>query len=136
MASNTTAATVTLKHLAADLAETHEMSKKQAEALLDQWVGLMTEHLGKGDRVRLGNLGVMVVRERPARTGRHPGTGDTIEIGASRRVAFRPSKELVFALGPLPGEEGTDPPLPGDPGMTRQLLFAARRTVSSARSAP
>jgi hypothetical protein len=41
-------ATVTLKHLAAALAETHEMAKKQSELILNDLVGLVTKHLKKG----------------------------------------------------------------------------------------
>ena len=58
-------ATVTLKHLAASLAETHEMSKKQTEAVLGDLVGLVSKHLKKGDRIRIGGLGILVVRNVP-----------------------------------------------------------------------
>ena len=44
-------ATVTMKHLAANLADTHEMSKKQTEAVLGELVGLVTKYLKKGDKV-------------------------------------------------------------------------------------
>ena len=86
--------TVSLKHLAASLAESHEMPKKQAEALLGDLVNLVTKHLKKGDRIRLVGLGVLQVRKRAARMGRNPATGEPIQIKASRKVAFRPSKEL------------------------------------------
>jgi len=52
--------TVTLKHLAANLSESHEMSKKQTEAVLGDLVGLVTKHLKKGDRIRIGGLGILV----------------------------------------------------------------------------
>ena len=45
--------TVSLKHLAASLAESHEMPKKQGEAILNDLVSLVTKHLKKGDRIRL-----------------------------------------------------------------------------------
>src|SRR5688572_32723717 len=61
--------TVSLKHLAAALAETHEMPKKQGEALLGDLVDLITKHLKKGDRIRLVGLGVLQVRKRAARMG-------------------------------------------------------------------
>src|ERR1700680_3626712 len=91
-------ATVTLKHLAADLAETHEMSKKQTEAVLGDLVGLVSKHLKKGDRIRIGGLGILVVRKRAAREGRNPATGETIHIKASKKVAFRAAKELKEAV--------------------------------------
>ena len=90
--------TVSLKHLAASLAETHEMPKKQAEALLGDLVNLVTKHLKKGDRIRLVGLGVLQVRKRAARMGRNPATGEPIQIKASKKVAFRAAKELKEAV--------------------------------------
>ena len=89
-----TPTTVTLKHLAAALAETHEMSKKQAEAVLGDFVGNIVKHLKKGERIRIGGLGILQVRKRAARMGRNPATGEAIQIKASKKVAFRASKEL------------------------------------------
>ena len=86
--------TVTMKHLAANLAESHEMSKKATEAVLGDLVGLVTKHLKKGDRIRIGGLGILVVRKRAARMGRNPATGEPIQIKASKKVAFRAAKEL------------------------------------------
>jgi DNA-binding protein HU-beta len=90
--------TVTLKHLAATLAETHQMAKKQSELILNDLVGLVTKHLKKGDRIRLVGLGILQVRKRAARMGRNPATGEAIKIKASRKVAFRASKELKEAV--------------------------------------
>jgi DNA-binding protein HU-beta len=86
--------TVTLKHLAAQLAGTHEMAKKQSEAVLNDFVGTIVKHLKKGDRIRIGGLGILVVRKRAARMGRNPATGEPIKIKASKKVAFRAAKEL------------------------------------------
>jgi DNA-binding protein HU-beta len=91
-------ATVTLKHLAASLAETHEMSKKKAEEVLGDLVDLVSKHLKKGDRIRIGGLGILVVRKRAARKGRNPATGAPIDIKASKKVAFRAAKELKEAV--------------------------------------
>ena len=90
--------TVSLKHLAASLAEDHEMPKKQSEAILGDLVTLITKHLKKGDRIRLVGLGVLQVRKRAARMGRNPATGEPIQIKASKKVAFRASKELKEAV--------------------------------------
>ena len=91
-------ATITLKHLAAALAEDHELSKKAAEAILTDLVGKITKHLKKGDRIRIGGLGILVVRKRAARMGRNPATGEPIQIKASKKVAFRAAKELKEAV--------------------------------------
>ena len=97
-AAKKSAPTVTLKHLAANLADNHEMSKKQTEAVLGDLVGLVTKHLKKGDRIRIGGLGILQVRKRAARMGRNPATGEPIKIKASKKVAFRASKELKTAV--------------------------------------
>ena len=93
-----TQSTVTLKHLAANLADSHEMSKKSTEAVLGDLVTLVTKHLKKGDRIRIGGLGILQVRKRAARMGRNPATGEPIQIKASKKVAFRPAKELKEAV--------------------------------------
>lgn len=86
--------TVTLRHLAAALAEDHDMSKKQAEEILTGLVSRITKHLKKGDRIRIVGLGILQVRKRAARTGRNPATGEPMQIKASKKVAFRAAKEL------------------------------------------
>ena len=90
--------TVSLKHLAAALAESNEIPKKQSEAMLNELVTLLTKHLKKGDRIRLVGLGVLVVRKRAARMGRNPATGEPVQIKASKKVAFRAAKELKESI--------------------------------------
>ena len=80
---------ITLKHLAAGLAEEHQLTKKQGEAMLNDLVMLITKHLKKGERIRLAGLGILQVRKRAARMGRNPATGEAIKIKASKKVAFR-----------------------------------------------
>ena len=92
------ATTVTLKQLAPALAETSKLSKQQSEALLNSLVEMVTERLKAGDKVRLTGLGILQVRDRPARTGRNPATGQPIEIKASKKIAFTASKELKDAV--------------------------------------
>ena len=92
------AATVTLKHLGAALAEKHNLPKKQANEVLADMVSMITTHLKKGARLRLGGLGILQVRKRPARMGRNPATGEQIKIKASKKVAFRAAKELKEAV--------------------------------------
>src|SRR5262245_37482304 len=90
--------TVTLKHLAAEIAESHEISKKQADAILADTVGLVVKNLKEGARIRLGGLGILQVRKRAARMGRNPATGEQIKIKASKKIAFRAAKELKEAI--------------------------------------
>ena len=91
-------ATVTLKHLAAALADDHELSKKAAEAILTDMVGKITKHLKKGERIRIVGLGILQVRKRAARMGRNPATGEPLPIKASKKVAFRAAKELKESI--------------------------------------
>jgi DNA-binding protein HU-beta len=90
--------TITLKHIAAALAEGHELPKKQAEAMLGDLVAMTTQHLKQGDKIRLTGLGILQVRSRAARLGRNPATGESIKIAASKKIAFRPAKELKEAV--------------------------------------
>jgi DNA-binding protein HU-beta len=89
---------VTLKHLAAVLAEEHQITKRAGEAVLGDLVGLITKHLKKGERVKIAGLGILQVRNRAARMGRNPATGEPIKIKASRKVAFRAAKDLKLAI--------------------------------------
>jgi DNA-binding protein HU-beta len=93
-----TPATITLKHLAAALAEEHDLSKKAAEAILTDMVGKIAKHLKRGERVRIVGLGILQVRKRAARMGRNPATGEPLPIKASKKVAFRAAKELKEAV--------------------------------------
>jgi DNA-binding protein HU-beta len=90
--------TITLKQIAAELAEGHDLPRKIAEAVLGDLVALATQHLKKGDKIRLTGLGILQVRAREARMGRNPATGASIKIAASKKIAFRPAKELKEAV--------------------------------------
>lgn len=91
-------ATITTKRLAEQLAETHDVPKKRAEAIMSDVVNMLVAHLKAGDRLRIGGLGVLEVKSRPARTGRNPSTGAPIAIAASKKIAFRAAKELKDAV--------------------------------------
>jgi DNA-binding protein HU-beta len=90
--------TLSLRQLAAQLAEKHELPKKQANEMLDDLVGIISKQLKKGSRIRLNGLGILVVRKRAARMGRNPATGEAIKIKASKKVAFRAAKELKQSI--------------------------------------
>jgi DNA-binding protein HU-beta len=91
-------ATITLKQMAAELAESHDLPKKQTETVLGDLMTLATRHLKNGDKIRLTGLGILQVLDRPARKGRNPGTGEIIDIKASKKIAFRAAKELKEAV--------------------------------------
>jgi DNA-binding protein HU-beta len=97
-AASSTSAILTLRHLAERLSETHELPKRQANEMLTQVVEMITKSLKKGEKIRLTGLGILQVRKRAARTGRNPQTGEAIKIKASKKIAFRPAKELKEAV--------------------------------------
>jgi len=89
---------VTLKTVFEQLGEAHALPQKQAHALLADFVVAVRTHLKDGARLRMSGLGILEVKSREARMGRNPATGAVIQIKASRKVGFRPSKELKDAL--------------------------------------
>ena len=91
-------ATITLKHLATGIVERHGLAKKQADTVLAEVFAQLVDHLKAGERVRIGGFGIIQVKDRPARMGRNPATGEAIQIQASRKIAFRPAKELKEAI--------------------------------------
>ena len=86
--------TVSLKQIASDLAEKQGASKKAMGETLDAFVSHLTKTVAKGNKVRIPGLGIFAVRKRAARMGRNPATGEPIKIKASKKVAFRASKEF------------------------------------------
>src|SRR5215467_1521747 len=97
-AKPTMAETVTLRHLAASLAESHDLPKSKATDMLAGMVDAIAGHLKKGRRLRFSGLGILQVRKRPARMGRNPATGEPIKIKASKKIAFRAAKERKEAI--------------------------------------
>jgi len=93
-----TVPTVPLSKVAAELAEKTGMTKKDATGALEDFIGLVVKHLKKGNKVRITGLGILQVRNRPARMGRNPATGEAIKIKASKKVAFRVAKDLKEAI--------------------------------------
>lgn len=76
---------VTAKHLAAALADQQNLAQKQADLLVTSLADLMVGHLKRGDRLRIGGLGILEVKNRPPRMGR-----DLTEAGRARRAPRRP----------------------------------------------
>ena len=89
---------VTLRQLAASISEAHGIAQTQVNGVLSGTIALIGEHLKKGARIRIAGLGTLEVRKRSARMGRNPATGEPIEIKASKKVAFRPAKDLSEAV--------------------------------------
>lgn len=73
--------------------EKTELPKKDATALVNATFDSIINALKNGDKVQLIGTGTFEVRERSARKGRNPQTGEEIEIAASKVPAFKPGKE-------------------------------------------
>jgi len=80
------------------IAEKSGLTKKDAEAALNAYTAVVTDALKAGDSVQLIGFGTFEVRERAARTGRNPHTGENIEIAAAKVPAFKPGKALKDAI--------------------------------------
>jgi DNA-binding protein HU-beta len=90
--------TITTKHLAYALAKQHKLTKKQGRQMLEELAEMIRKHLKEGEQVKIAGLGILRVRNRAARVGRNPATGEAIQIKASKKVAFRPSLALKMAI--------------------------------------
>jgi len=69
-------------------------TKKEAEAVVDSVFGAITKALKEGDRVNLAGFGTFTVVDKPSRKGRHPKTGEEIDIAAKKVPKFNPGKAL------------------------------------------
>ena len=80
------------------IADSAGLSKADAGRAVDSFVGTVTGALQSGQAVSLVGFGTFSVRDRAARTGRNPRTGDTIQIAASKNPAFKAGKALKDAV--------------------------------------
>lgn len=80
------------------VAEKSELSKKDATQVVDALFETITNTLAKEEKVQLIGVGTFEVRERAARKGRNPQTGEEIEIAASKVPAFKAGKEYKEAV--------------------------------------
>jgi DNA-binding protein HU-beta len=80
------------------VAEEADISKAAAGRAVDAMVGAMTQALKARDQITLVGFGTFMVRERAARSGRNPRTGETIEIAASAMPVFKAGKALKDAV--------------------------------------
>lgn len=85
--------------LIAAAAERSGMTKKDTEKILNAVLDTITAALVAGDKVQVSGFGIFEVKEREARMGRNPHTGEAMEIAASRVPAFKASKTMKDALG-------------------------------------
>ncbi len=75
-----------------------DLSNADTRKVIDAVVEAMTQAAIRGEEVTLPNFGKFKVKDVPAREGRNPATGATIQIAASRKLGFTPAKALKDAL--------------------------------------
>jgi DNA-binding protein HU-beta len=80
------------------VAERAELTQKDAAKVLDALFDTITQTLAKEEKIQLIGFGTFEVRDRAARKGRNPQTGEEIEIAASKVPAFKAGKELKEAV--------------------------------------
>ncbi|HBN22905.1 MAG TPA: hypothetical protein DD412_06690 [Holosporales bacterium] len=80
------------------LVEDTELSKKDCESFLNSFMAQITKSLKDGNDVSLIGFGSFTVKDRPARTGRNPRTGDVIQIAACKVAGFKAGKPLKEAI--------------------------------------
>lgn len=91
-------------------------SKKEAAEIVETVFDTIKETLACGEKIKISGFGNFVVRDKKARVGRNPQTGEEITISARRVLTFKPSQVLKNALN---GEEDEAPaatPAPASPG--------------------
>ena len=80
------------------VAEASDLTKAESSRAVDAVIASVTKALKSGDAVTLVGFGTFQVRDRAARTGRNPKTGDTIKIAASKNPSFKAGKALKDAV--------------------------------------
>src|SRR5919199_1438513 len=110
--------TMTKAELVEDVARAAELTKKDAERLVEIVFESIIETLNRGEKIELRGFGSFRVRERGARRGRNPKTGDPVNIPAKRVPYFKPGKELKELIneeGAPTASASTQPSTPGGP---------------------
>ncbi len=80
------------------VANAGDLNKADASRAVDGVIAAVTEALKSGDQVTIVGFGTFLVRQREARAGRNPRTGETIQIAASKVPAFKAGKALKDAV--------------------------------------
>ena len=85
---------MTKAELVGKVADKIQLTKKQAETVVNILLNSITEALSEGDKVELRGFGSFRIRNRNPREGRNPKTGDTVQMPAKRVPFFKAGKEL------------------------------------------
>ena len=89
---------MTKQQLIDAVASKSDRSKPEVEAVVESLLGEIGKALRSGERVDLRGFGSFTVKDKAARQGRNPKTGEPIQIAARKSASFKPSKELADSL--------------------------------------
>ncbi len=89
--SATAGKTVTASQLLQSVADHLGMKKSEAKAFVEGYTDVVKAYVMKGAKVKIGDIGMIMIRHRKARMGRNPQTGEPVKIKASKKLAFRQS---------------------------------------------
>jgi len=96
---------MTKAELVEDVAQAADLTKKDAERLVEIVFESIIETLNQGEKIELRGFGSFRVRERGARRGRNPKTGDPVDIPAKRVPYFKPGKEMKELINEEPADD-------------------------------
>jgi nucleoid DNA-binding protein len=82
---------VTASALLQAIADHNGMKKNEAKMFVEGYVDVVKAYVMKGAKVKIGDIGMVMIRHRKARMGRNPQTGEPVKIKASKKLAFRQS---------------------------------------------
>ena len=99
--------TLTKAELAETLLEQVGLNKRESKDIVEMFFDNIRDALIQGDAVKLSGFGNFQVRDKPARPGRNPKTGEVIPISARRVVTFHASQKLKLAVEVKTPERGT-----------------------------
>ena len=91
---------VTKAHLVDQIADSTELNKQECEKIVNSLFAAMTKALQAGERVDIRGFGTFKVKDKAARQGRNPRTGETVSVPAKKVAAFKPSNEIGDLLNP------------------------------------
>ena len=83
--------TVTASALLQAIADHMGIKKSEAKTMVEGYTDVVKAYVLKGAKVKIGDIGMIMVRARKARMGRNPQTGEPVKIKASKKLAFRQS---------------------------------------------
>ncbi|GIK49215.1 MAG: HU family DNA-binding protein [Hyphomonadaceae bacterium] len=90
--------TVTASALLQSVADHLGLKKSEAKAFVDGYTDVVKAYVLKGAKVKIGDIGMVMIRHRKARMGRNPQTGEPVKIKASKKLAFRQSAVMKAAV--------------------------------------